>query len=124
MAAATGLWFTGQGAGFRGDVTDLFAVYGTGFVLMALTMAALYVEALASSGLTREEVAEARGERGIWVILAATGLLSILVSVTAYGQWAALLYATLPVTIGLFSYLHDWTGGGADGPSGREGPQG
>ena len=110
MAAATGLWFTGQGAGFRGDITDLFAVYGTGFVLMALTMAALYVEALASSSLTNEQAAEARGERGIWVILAATGALSIIVSLTAYGQWAALLYATLPVTIGVFTRVHDWKG--------------
>ncbi len=107
MANATGLWFTGQGAGFRGDVTDLFAVYGTGFVCMALTMTALYVEALASSSVTPVEIAEARGERGIWLILAATGALSIVVSLTVYGQWAALLYATLPVTIGLFTHLHD-----------------
>ena len=110
MAAATGLWFTGQGVGFRGSVADLFAVYGTGFVAMSLTMAALYVEALRRSGLTDEDRAVARGERGIWLILAVTGLLSILVTVTPYGQWAAMLYATLPVTIGLFTYFHDWTG--------------
>ncbi|HKX91935.1 MAG TPA: TMEM175 family protein [Sphingomicrobium sp.] len=110
MAAATGLWFTGQGTGFRGSVADLFAVYGTGFVAMSLTMAALYVEALRHSWLTREERSNARGERSIWLILAATGLASILVSLTRYGQWAAMLYATLPVTIGLFTYFHDWTG--------------
>ena len=110
MAAATGLWFTGQGTGFRGSVADLFAAYGTGFVAMSLTMAALYVEALRHSRLTREERSNARGERGIWLILAATGLASILVSLTRYGQWAAMLYATLPVTIGLFTYFHDWTG--------------
>ena len=110
MAAATGLWFTGQGTGFRGSVADLFAVYGTGFVAMSLTMAALYVEALRHSRLTREERSNARGERSIWLILAATGLASILVSLTRYGQWAAMLYATLPVTIGLFTYFHDWTG--------------
>lgn len=110
MAAATGLWFTGQGTGFRGSVADLFAVYGTGFVAMSLTMAALYVEALRHSRLTSEERSNARGERGIWLILAATGLASILVSLTRYGQWAAMLYATLPVTIGLFTYFHDWTG--------------
>lgn len=25
-------------------------------------------------------------------------------------RWAAMLYATFSVTIGLFTYLHDWTG--------------
>jgi uncharacterized membrane protein len=110
MAAATGLWFTGQGSGFRGSLADLFAVYGTGFVAMSLIMAALYSEALRHSGLTQERRAEARGERGIWLILAATGILSILVSFTVFGQWAAMLYATLPVTIGLFTWRHNWTG--------------
>lgn len=110
MAAETGLWFTGQGAGFRGSVDNLFAVYGTGFVAMSLTMAALYFEALRHSFLSKEKRSEARGERGIWLILAATGLLSILVSLTRYGEWAAMLYATLPLTIGLFVYLHDWVG--------------
>lgn len=109
MAAATGLWFTGHGGGFGGDVRDLFGVYGTGFVAMALTMVALYVEALAS-GLPPGKLAEARGERGIWLILAATGAASIAVSLTSYGEWAALLYATLPLTIPLYSYFHDWTG--------------
>ena len=32
MAAATAIFFTGQGGGFRGNLADLFAVYGTGFV--------------------------------------------------------------------------------------------
>ena len=77
---------------------------------MSLTMVALYIEALRHSRLTAEERRIARGERGIWLILAATGLASILVSLTPYGQWAAMLYATLPVTIGIFVYLHDWTG--------------
>ena len=110
MAAATGLWFTGQGSGFRGNVADLFAVYGTGFVAMSLTMVALYIEALRHAHLTAEKRAEARGERGIWLILASTGFASILVSLTAYGQWAAMVYATLPITIGLFVSRHEWTG--------------
>lgn len=110
MAAETGLWFTGQGAGFRGSVTDLFAVYGTGFVAMSATMAALYLEALRNQGLSAEQRAEARGEQGIWAILSGTGLLSVLVSLTSYGEWAAMLYVSLPVTIPLFVYFHDWTG--------------
>ena len=46
MAAATGKWFTGQGGGFGGSLSGLFAVYGTGFVAMSLTMAALFSDAL------------------------------------------------------------------------------
>lgn len=110
MAAATGLWFTGQGQSFGGSLTGLFAVYGTGFVAMSLTMAALWAEPLRDDRLSREQRANTRGECGIWLILAITGLISVVVSQTRYGQWAAMLYATLPLTIGAFSRWHDWTG--------------
>lgn len=110
MAAATGMWFTGQGTGFGGEVTDLFAVYGTGFVAMSLTMVALFSEALRCPGLARATRAELRGERIIWGILALTGVISILVSLTRWGQLAAMVYATLPLTIPLFVWRHDWTG--------------
>jgi uncharacterized membrane protein len=100
MAAATGLWFTGQGGGFQGSLQGLFAVYGTGFVAMSLTMAAL----------TAVDRANSRGERTIWLILAGTGLASILFSLTPYGVWAAMVYATLPISIGLFTRRFDWTG--------------
>jgi hypothetical protein len=50
------------------------------------------------------------GERGIWLILALTGLVSVLLTQTPYGIWAAMVYATLPVTIGLFVWRHDWEG--------------
>lgn len=110
MAAATGLWFTGQGSGFGGSLAGLFAVYGTGFVAMALTMVALFSDALRNSGLAPDAHAAARGERIIWTILAATGAASILVSMTPWGRWAAMLYMTLPVTIGLFTARFDWTG--------------
>ena len=108
MAAAVGLWFTGQGGGFGGSVAGLFAVYGTGFVAMSLTLAALFAEVRRKPGLAPEERRGARGEQFIWLILAATGIASILVSMTRYGQWAAMLYATLPVSIGLFLWRYDW----------------
>ncbi len=110
MASATGLFFTGQGKMFGGSLPGLFAVYGTGFVAMAATMVALYWESLRSAEMSGADRAEARGERGIWVILAATGMASILMSMTRYGVWAAMLYATLPITIGIYSRFHDWTG--------------
>lgn len=110
MAGATGLFFTGQGRMFGGSLPGLFAVYGTGFVAMSATMAALYWESLRSAEMDRAERAEALGERGIWLILAATGIASILVSMTRYGQWAAMVYSTLPFTILFYSRRHDWTG--------------
>lgn len=113
MASATGLWFTGHGKMFGGSISGLFTVYGTGFVAMSLTMVALYVESLRGATLTPEQQSEARGERGIWLILAVTGLISILVSLTRYGQWAAMVYATLPLTIPLFVWRHNWTAGQA-----------
>ena len=110
MASATGLWFTGHGQKFGGSLSGLFAVYGTGFVAMSLTMAALFAEALRDPDPTPEQRANLRGECWVWLILAATGIVSILVSLTRFGVWAAMVYATLPVTIGLFTWWHDWTG--------------
>ena len=110
MAAATGLWFTGQGSGFGGSLTGLFAVYGTGFVAMSLTMAGLWSEPLRSGQLDPFARGNAKGERGIFLIMALTGIVSILVSMTRYGVLAAMIYATLPISIGLFSWRHDWEG--------------
>jgi uncharacterized membrane protein len=114
MAAAVGTWFTGQGGGFGGNIAGLFAVYGTGFVAMALTMAALFWDAMRNPGLDPEERLTVRGERIIWLILAATGIASILVSMTRYGMWAAMLYSTLPLSIGLFVWRYNWEEGGAE----------
>lgn len=112
MSAATGLWLTGQGSGFRGGLSDLFAVYGTGFVLMSLTMVALFWEALRKPSLTLSDRAELTGERGIWLINAATGLVSVLISFTPSGVWAAMVYASLGITIPLYNHFHVWTGEG------------
>ena len=109
MAAAVGLWFTGNGGGFGGSLAGLFAVYGTGFVAMALTMAALFWDVRRKPGLGAQDRIVARGEKTIWLILAVTGIASILVSMTPYGKWAAMLYATLPISIGLFLWRFDWT---------------
>ena len=112
MSAATGLWLTGHGSGFRGQLSDLFAVYGTGFVLMSLTMVVLFWEALRNPSLTLSQRAELSGERAVWLINGATGLASVLVSLTPFGVWAAMVYASLGITIPLYFYFHDWTGEG------------
>lgn len=120
MAAASGLWFTGQGAGFSGNLAGLFAVYGTGFVAMSLTLAALFQDALRNPELDTEHRQVVRGERTIWLILAVTGLVSIAVSLTRYGVLAAMAYATLPITIGLFASRFDWTGARMKGGEAKE----
>ena len=117
MSAATGLWLTGHGSGFRGGLSDLFAVYGTGFVLMSLTMVALFWEGLRTPSLTSSEQGELSGERGIWLINAATGLVSVLVSLTSFGVWAATIYASLGITIPVYVRFHDWTGERKDAPA-------
>jgi uncharacterized membrane protein len=114
MAAATAIFFTGQGGGFRGDVADLFAVYGIGFVLMAAAIAALFADALRNRDLDRAGRAHAKGEVAIWLILAGTGLASILLAFTRFGPFAAFAYSTLPISIGLFLRRYDWGGGQAE----------
>ena len=110
MAGATGLFFTGQGKMFGGSLPGLFAVYGTGFVAMAATMVALYWECLRNEAMTPSQRAEAVGERGVWIIIALTGLASILITMTRFGVWAAMAYSTLPISIWLFTRRHDWEG--------------
>lgn len=109
MAAATNQWFTGQGGGFGGDISTLFTIYGTGFVAMSATTAALFADALRGD-LCQRQRASALGDRAIWLILAVTGLVSIAVSFTRFGPLAAMTYATLPLTIGLYAWRHDWDG--------------
>lgn len=109
MAAATSQWFTGQGGGFRGDLSTLFTVYGTGFVAMSATTAALFGDALRSA-LSPQQRAYAEGDRAIWTILAVTGLVSIAVSFTRFGALAAMVYATLPVSIAFYTWRHNWDG--------------
>lgn len=110
MASATGLWFTGHGTMFGGSLAALFAVYGTGFVAMSLVMVGMWAESLRGDHFGGEDRATARGERGIWAIMALTGIASILVSMTRYGVFAAMIYATMPLSIGLFVWQHNWTG--------------
>jgi ABC-type sulfate transport system permease component len=42
------------------------------------------------------------------MILAATGAASLAISFTRYGVWAAMVYTTLPLTIGWFARRHSW----------------
>lgn len=109
MAAVTSIAFSGTGAGFKGSLPSLFAVYGSGFALMASVMAGLFHDVLRGSPSDAVRW-KATGERGIWLILAATGAVSLAISFTRFGVWAAMVYTTLPISIGLFSWRHPWAG--------------
>ena len=109
MARSFSAFLGGGGRPFRGDVGDLFLIYGAGFVAMAMATAALFLELRRNAALDRVQRAAAHGEMLIWLILVATGLVSILLAAfEATEDIAPAIYATLPVTIGLFVWRYDW----------------
>ena len=111
MARSLSSFLGGSGTPFSGDVGELFLIYGAGFVAMALTTAGLFAEALRNRGLGLVERQAVGGELLIWLILVATGIVSILLSLfPATEEVAPLVYATLPFTIGMFVWRFDWDG--------------
>ncbi|MES2755161.1 MAG: TMEM175 family protein [Pseudomonadota bacterium] len=113
MASALAAYL-GAAGGFHGDLGELFAVYGLGFVTMSALVAALFRDALRNGALDRAERATITGELWIWSILAGTGAVSVVLSLipetTVLAPWA---YATLPFTIGLFAARWDWDAQGS-----------
>ncbi len=114
MARSFSTFLGGGGTPFTGDLGDLFLIYGAGFVAMAAVTAGLFFELRRNPALDPAHRAAARGEALIWLILVATGLVSILFAAfEATEMLAPMVYATLPVTIGLFTWRYDWDGAGA-----------
>jgi len=110
MARSLSTYLGGAGTPFSGSIPDLFLVYGAGFVAMALTMALLFAEARRNRALDGPTQHALKGEVWIWVILVVTGLVSIaLTRIGGIAQFAPMAYATLPISIGLFSWR--WYGG-------------
>jgi uncharacterized membrane protein len=111
MSASLSTYLGGSGTRFSGDLGGLFAIYGAGFTAMSATMAALFHEAARQQAAKAHTRIGARGETLMWLIHAATGLLSTLLSlVRATAPLAPFLYATLPLTIGLFTWRYPWPG--------------
>ena len=116
MARSFSTFLGGGGTPFTGDVGDLFLVYGAGFVAMAATTAGLFLEARRNPALDEEHRWAVRGEWYIWLILAITGLVSIAMTRFEASEDAApVVYATLPLTIGLFVWRYYWARGKAAG---------
>jgi uncharacterized membrane protein len=111
MARSFSSFLGGAGTPFEGAVGDLFFVYGLGFIAMAATTCGLFIEVRRSPTIDAEARSSARGEAMIWLILVATGLVSILMTFSrATANFAPLAYATLPISIGLFTWRYDWGG--------------
>lgn len=107
-------WRAMRGAGdFIGVALTLLLVFLILIYVQPLramsATAALFAEALRGD-LSKKQRAHARGDRTIWLILAVTGLMSIAVSFTSFGELAAMVYASLPLSIGFYSWRHDWDG--------------
>lgn len=103
MARSLSTFLGGAGTPFSGDLSDLFLIYGAGFIFMAATMAGLFAEARRNRALDAETRRALLGEVWIWTILITTGLISIAMTrFEAIDQFAPTIYASLPVSIGLF----------------------
>jgi uncharacterized membrane protein len=110
MALSFAAFLTGDGGAYRGSLGQLFTVYGAGFTAMSAITVLLFRDALRNPALGPERRREALGQGWIWTILALTGAAStILAMIPGPHLFAPFLYATLPLTIGVFAWRWRWT---------------
>lgn len=113
MDHVLGLPLTSQPISFGSvaELNQLFTVYGVGFVTMCLSIVLLNLHAWRQREplqLNELELYDTRAEMGAWIILAATGLLSILIAITASPTlpgapgWA---YMLLPIAMPVYAWL-------------------
>lgn len=113
MSASLSTYLGGSGTRFTGNLSGMFAIYGAGFAGMAAIMAALFADASRQPEAPARIRNSARGETIIWLILAATGTVSMLLSlIRATAPIAPFAYSTLPLTVGLFAWRYPWAGRG------------
>lgn len=111
MASSFASFLAGAGDGYGGRLAEMFTIYGIGFCAMAAITCALHHDALRNPALTVAQRQEVKGQRIIWAILTATGLVSTAITlIPAIATLAPFAYATLPISIGLFSARWDWEG--------------
>lgn len=111
MARSLSHYLGGGGPPFVGGLGDLFLVYGAGFSAMAGVTMILFAEAQRAAEIEPQRRRAARGEMFIWMTLLVTGLVSILLAAfEATENLAPWVYATLPLSIGLFAARFDWDG--------------
>lgn len=120
LATLSVAFFSGAaGAGaMLSEVTqlyDLFAIYGIGFVTMALIIIALNVHAYRKREELRLNALErfhTRGEIGAWTILALVGTLSVILALVTEptGErpmvWPAWVYMLLPIVMPIYGRVN------------------
>lgn len=105
MSVSFADFLLGRGNGLGGDLGTVFTLYGAGFVSMSLVMLALFAEAGRNPDLDARHRRALSGERVIWAILVVTGLVSVTLALDqATERLAPLVYSSLPLTVGLFSW--------------------
>lgn len=109
MAASFAAFMGAGGEGFAGGLGELFALYGGGFVVMSVLTALLYRNALCNPVLDGAGRASAAGQGWIWTILAAIGLVSVVLAsnraTVLLAPWA---YSLSPLLIGVFAWRWNW----------------
>lgn len=91
------------------DVNTMFAVYGVGFSAMSSSIALLYAHAWRQRSaleLSPSEVFETVSEAGVWLILAAVGVLSTLLGLalpTSFVGVPGFVYMILPIATPLYA---------------------
>jgi uncharacterized membrane protein len=115
MATSFADLLRGNPTGTAVSIGELFVIYGIGFCAMSLVTALLFRDVLRQGDLAAESRQAALGQVWIWSILAWTGALSTILALFAATRLLApWLYATLPLSIGLFAWNWDWSGSVAD----------
>lgn len=109
MASSFAAFVSGSPNDYGGRLGHMFALYGAGFILMSALTAGLFQTARRNPGLDAQGQREARGQVAIWLILVATGVVSTVLTLFRVTiPFAPMVYATLPVTIGLFASRYRW----------------
>jgi uncharacterized membrane protein len=109
MASSFAAFVSGSANDYGGRLGAMFALYGVGFILMSMLTAGLFHVARRNAALDAQGHIEAKGQVVIWLILAGTGIVSTAMTFfRATVPLAPMVYATLPVTIGIFASRYRW----------------
>jgi uncharacterized membrane protein len=110
MASSFAAFIAGRADDYDGRLGQMFALYGAGFILMSLLTAGLFAVARRNPLIDAQGHREAFGQVIIWLILGATGLVStIMTFFRSTVPLAPMVYATLPISIGIFASRYRWT---------------
>lgn len=111
MAASFAAFLGGQENSYGTRLAEMFTIYGIGFTVMAGIVGALFADALRNPELSAADRNAVKGEGIIWTILVITGIVSTIMTLfPSVAKFAPTVYATLPVSIGIFVWRWDWDG--------------